>query len=104
MFREERRAGHEQIFWEHEGNRAVREGNWKLVSRFNNNSQWELYDLEADRTETSDLAARYPDRVKQMTGAWEAWARRAMVEDWDAVRTAPRQPIPGSLYPGDQKG
>ena len=43
------------IFWEHEGNKAVRDGKWKLVSRFPD--QWELFDIEADRTELHDLAA-----------------------------------------------
>ncbi len=43
------------LFWEHEGNRAVRDGAWKLVSA--HNGPWELYDMEADRTEATDLAA-----------------------------------------------
>ena len=43
------------IYWEHEGNRAVLDGKWKLVSRFPD--RWELYDLEADRSELHDLAS-----------------------------------------------
>lgn len=80
------------VFWEHEGNRAVREGRWKLVSRFP--GEWELYDLQADRTETVDLAAKHPGRVKRLAAAWERWARRANVEPWDKVRQAPRTPAP----------
>jgi len=80
------------IFWEHEGNRAVRQGRWKLVSKFP--GTWELYDLEADRTETTDLADKHPDRTKELAAAWDNWARRANVEPWDKVRSAPRTPAP----------
>ena len=51
----------EALFWEHEGNRAVRAANWKLVAV--RGKPWELYDLEADRTERNDLASRYPETV-----------------------------------------
>lgn len=80
------------LFWEHEGNRAVREGRWKLVAR--HPGDWELYDLEADRTETKNLAAQYPDRVRSLSQAWEAWAVRAHVEPWDKVQKSPRTPAP----------
>ncbi len=65
------------IFWEHEGNRAVRSGKWKIVAK--EKQPWELYDIETDRTELNDLATKYPDRVKEMSAQWEAWARRANV-------------------------
>jgi arylsulfatase A-like enzyme len=61
------------IFWEHEGNRAVREGKWKLVAT-GAAGPWELYDMDADRTEMHDLAGEHADRVKTMSQAWEAWA------------------------------
>ncbi len=69
------------LYWEHEGNRAVRVGKWKLVAK-GPAGKWELYDLDADRTETNDLAAKHPERVKEMTAKWEAWARRAQVIPW----------------------
>lgn len=65
------------IFWEHEGNRAVRDGKWKLVAK--ENQPWELYDMEADRTEMNDLATKHPDRVQQLSSAWDDWAARANV-------------------------
>ncbi len=65
------------IFWEHEGNRAVRAGQWKLVAK--ENQPWELYDIEADRTEMNDLAAKHPDKVKDLATQWDAWAKRANV-------------------------
>ena len=68
------------MFWEHEGNRAVRDGKWKLVSTFS--GQWELYDMEADRTEMHDLSRRFPVIVKDLQGSYEEWANRVHVEPW----------------------
>ena len=65
------------LYWEHEGNRAVRDGNWKLVSQ--GNVGWELYDVDADRTETKNLAAKMPEKVADLTAKWNAWAKRANV-------------------------
>lgn len=67
----------EYLAWEHQGNRAIREGKWKLVARANR--PWELYDLAADPVELSDLAAKQPDRVKQLAATWHAWAKRCNV-------------------------
>src|SRR5262245_47298669 len=63
------------IFWEHEGNRAVRDGRWKLVAK--ENRPWELYDIETDRTEMNDLAAKHSDKVKELAAKWDQWAARA---------------------------
>jgi arylsulfatase A-like enzyme len=68
------------LFWEHEGNRAVRSGQWKLVSTYPRG--WELYDMTADRVERNDLAARRPDLVKALAAAWDAWAARTHVDPW----------------------
>ncbi|MEP7271175.1 MAG: arylsulfatase [Acidobacteriota bacterium] len=65
------------LFWEHEGNRAIREGKWKLVAK--DNQAWELYDLEADRSEMNDLAAKQSGKVKELAAKWEAWAKRTNV-------------------------
>jgi arylsulfatase A-like enzyme len=65
------------IFWEHEGNCAVRDGKWKLVSR--HGQKWELHDMEADRTELHDLAAVEPERVKAMEELYDQWAKRCGV-------------------------
>lgn len=70
--------------WEHEGNRALRQGKWKLVSR--HKQPWELFDMEADRTEQRDLAAADPERVRAMAQAWAEWAGRCGVLDWDVVQ------------------
>ncbi len=79
----------EAIYWEHEGNRAVRMGKWKLISKASKKksflwdkvdelalSDWELYDMEEDRTETQNIAATHPDLVSQMADMWLAWGKR----------------------------
>ena len=68
----------EALFWEHEGNAAVRVGDLKLV-RMGGKGAWELYDLKADRTELKDLANSTPEKVKELAAKWEAWAKRAQV-------------------------
>jgi arylsulfatase len=65
------------LFWEHEENRAVRDGKWKLVAK--KNEPWELYDMEKDRTEMHDLAAKHPEKVQELSKAWDEWAKRADV-------------------------
>lgn len=66
------------IFFEHEGNRAVRDGKWKLVAK-GVNSPWELYDMESDRTETHNLIEEKPELAAKMTAQYDAWAKRAGV-------------------------
>ena len=79
------------IFWEHEGNRAVRDGKWKLVSKLP--ESWALYDIEADRTEQHDLAARESERVRTMSAQWNGWAERVGVQPWAALEAnAPGKP------------
>jgi arylsulfatase len=69
------------LFWEHEGNRAMRDGRWKLVAK-GAQGPWELYDLESDRTELTNLAEQQPDRVQAMAQQWEDWAQQAHAKPW----------------------
>ena len=75
------------LFWEHEANRAVRSGDWKLVLRaskvFPFDGKWELYNMEVDRTETNDLADTFPKKVEEMKKMWEDWAKRVNVYPLD---------------------
>ena len=70
----------EPIFWEHEGNKAVRDGKWKLVLR--HRQSWQLFDMEADRTEQHDLARQQPELTARLEAAWNSWARRTFVDEW----------------------
>lgn len=63
---------HESLWWLHEGNRAIRVGDWKLVAA--KGDPWELYDLSTDRTETRNLAAEYPDKVRELETLWQQQA------------------------------
>ncbi len=80
------REPHPAIYWEHEGNRAVARGKWKLVSRRETGDQWELYDLEADRTEMNNLGPKNPAKVTELAKLWEAWAARVGVQPYDKIR------------------
>lgn len=76
------------LFWEHEGNRAVRSGKWKLVYKAVKNNKdipleaWELYDMENDRTEIHNLASRYPEKVAELAEQWQKFAKRCHVTPW----------------------
>ena len=65
------------LFWEHEGNCAIRKGNWKLVRK--ENKAWELYDISSDRIEANDLAAKKPDLVEKLAAEFQNYADRANV-------------------------
>lgn len=66
------------LFWEHEGNRALRMDNWKIVSK-GIDGQWQLYDMDTDRSELNDLSDNYPDRLNEMISIWEEEAIRLKV-------------------------
>ena len=75
------------IYFEHVANRGLRDGDWKLVSlatqKFPFTSDWELYNLKEDRSETNNLAIAYPEKVKEMSSKWDVWAKRTNVYPLD---------------------
>jgi len=74
---DDRPLGREAIYFEHEGNRAVRMGKWKLVAA--HREPWRLYDMESDRTEMHDLSVDHPDLRARMIRMYDTWAERCGV-------------------------
>jgi arylsulfatase A-like enzyme len=68
-FAADAQAQRDNLWWFHEGNKAIRVGDWKLVAA--KDQPWELFDMKTDRSETKNLAASQPDRVKDMADAWQ---------------------------------
>lgn len=75
---------HKALFWEHEGSRAIRKGNWKAVAE--NNQAWELYNLRNDRTETKNLAKENPKILQQLITTHELWSKKVGVQDWNKIK------------------
>ncbi|QDT80062.1 Arylsulfatase [Gimesia maris] len=71
------------LFWEHEGNKAIHEGNWKLVKE--DQHDWELYDLSQDRSELNNLAKSQPERSAALADVWQAWAAKVGVVPWEQL-------------------
>lgn len=67
------------IYAEHEGNRMIRKGDWKLVSAYCREDKWELYNIREDRTEQNELSAQYPEKVNELEKAYFEWADRSDV-------------------------
>jgi arylsulfatase len=89
---------HDKLWWCHEGNRAVRVGDWKLVAA--KNTPWELYDLATDRCETRNLAAAEPERVKTLEATWNRIADecRALAGEETPLGEKARTKQPNIIY------
>lgn len=91
----EKNSSERPIFWEHEANRAVRLGKWKLVSKGTKTKPytgtWELYDIKVDRSETNDLAKSQPEKVKELDAMWNKWATENNVFPLNGKNNAERE-------------
>lgn len=80
IFKKGKRAGHEYLGFEHINERAfIGKDGWKIVKRSDNNSKWELYNLNSDRSEMIDLASKYPEKISKMVKEYKKWAKRCLV-------------------------
>lgn len=77
----------EALYFEHEANRAVIDGEWKLVSKNTKTppyiSDWELYNLKTDRSETNNLIEKYPEKALKLEILWDKWAKENNVYPLD---------------------
>jgi arylsulfatase len=73
ILRGEKRDGHDWLYFLHSNNRAIRRGDWKLVSA--RGGKWELYNIAKDRTELNDLAAEKPDLTAELRALWHHAAK-----------------------------
>ena len=71
VFAKDGTVSHDYFWWLHENNRAIRVGDWKLVSAAKQGGDWELYNLKTDRSETKNFAAEYPNKVKELAQIWQ---------------------------------
>ncbi len=76
------------LYWEHEGNRAIRDGDWKLVAQ--RDQPWELYRMNKDRTELNDLSRDEPERFNALKQQWDVWSEQVGVMHPDEVKEARR--------------
>lgn len=68
---------HAYMYWEHEGNQAVRKGDWKAIK--DRGRHWELFNLSNDRSEQHDIASQHPEILKDLTTKWQQWAESHFV-------------------------
>lgn len=93
LFENKELSREEGIFWERAGNRAVRKGKWKLVSIYPS-YQWQLFDIEKDRGETQNVAAKNPLVVDALSNDYFKWASENGVVDYDKVKpSTPLLPV-----------
>jgi len=90
VFTKDNTVAHDYFWWFHEGNRAIRIGDSKLVSA-GKNGPWELYDLSTDRSEMHDLASSQPEKVKELSKAWQ--------DHFDEFRATALKDMPAEAKP-----
>ena len=95
VFAKDGTVSHDELWWQHEGNRALRMGDFKLVAA-GDNADWELYDLSKDRGESNNLAGQMPDKVKELEARWK--------QRWQEFGDLARKDAPPAPEKGKGKG
>jgi arylsulfatase len=94
LFAKDGTVAHDSLWWLHEGNAALRVGDWKIVAT-GKNTPWELYDLGSDRAETRDLAKVRPEKARELIGIWirqfEEYAALASKDFPPGAKTNPKK-------------
>ncbi len=89
IFEGKTRIGHQALFYEHEGSRAIRKQGWKLVA--DAKQPWELYNLKEDRCELKNLASAMPEKASALEKDYKQWAARAQVVEWSEIQRIRRE-------------
>lgn len=84
LFKGQTWKGHQALFFEHEGNKAVRQGDWKLVLNYPEKN-WHLYNINLDRSELNDVSAGHPQKVKELDALYQAWTKHAQVLPFETL-------------------
>ena len=79
------------MFWEHENGKAVRKGNWRLTALANGG--WQLFDLAHDLSETNNVAAEHPDKVRELKTLWNQWAKSVGLSVSEDIPDTPKELI-----------
>ncbi len=82
-FQNPKKTEQRTLYWEHEGNKAIRQGDWKLVKQ--HKQDWELYNLNRDRSELTNLAKVHPELVSTLSKSWNTWAQKSNVVPWETL-------------------
>lgn len=90
VFTQDHSVAHDYFWWYHEGNRAIRVGDWKLVA--DHDGPWELYDLRTDRAEARNLANSQPDKVGELAAAWNSRLQEFSAQARNDTATSEKAP------------
>ena len=81
LFNDKTRTPHPVLYWDHAQGAAIRKDGWKLVRTGRKKGKWELYQIDEDRVELTNLAAKYPDMVEALSAQWANWRKRTRARE-----------------------
>jgi arylsulfatase A-like enzyme len=93
LFTADAPAFNRTLWWQHEGNRALRQGNWKIVAA-GEDAPWELYDVSSDRSETVNQSQAQSDRTAKMSAHWKAMHDQFVIHATMDLKKKPKKTTP----------